>query len=180
MVIDAKMEQALNGQIQAEFESAYLYLSMSAWFEANDLPGCAHWMRKQAGEEQEHAMKLYKYVAARGGRVVLENGRTYYSSSIILKPGVDLHLERGSVLKAHSDLSTYFHPNGGEKDDGVERVGTPVTLKPSYAFIYAKEGFSVEALFTSNTFAAAPIRGRTVRRSARCGPPPHWRGAALP
>ena len=50
MVIDAKMEQALNGQIQAEFESAYLYLSMSAWFEANDLPGCAHWMRKQAGE----------------------------------------------------------------------------------------------------------------------------------
>ena len=41
MVIDAKMEQALNGQIQAEFESAYLYLSMATWFEANDLPGCA-------------------------------------------------------------------------------------------------------------------------------------------
>lgn len=77
--------------------------------------------------------------AAGGGRVVLENGHTYYSSSIILKPGVDLHLERGSVLKAHSDLETYFHPNGGEKDDGVERVGTPVTLKPSYAFIYAKD-----------------------------------------
>ncbi len=71
MVIDAKMEQALNGQILAEFESAYLYLSMSTWFEANDLPGCAHWMRKQAGEEQEHAMKLYKYIAERGGRVTL-------------------------------------------------------------------------------------------------------------
>ena len=52
MVIDAKMEQALNGQIQAEFESAYLYLSMSAWFEANDLPGCAHWMRKQAARSR--------------------------------------------------------------------------------------------------------------------------------
>ena len=77
--------------------------------------------------------------AAGGGRVVLESGCTYYASSIILKTGVDLHLERGSVLKAHSDLSTYFHPNGGEKDDGVERVGTPVTLKPSYAFIYAKD-----------------------------------------
>ena len=71
MVIDAKMEQALNGQIQAEFESAYLYLSMATWFEANDLPGCAHWMRKQAGEEQEHAMKLFDYVVARGGRVTL-------------------------------------------------------------------------------------------------------------
>ncbi len=71
MVIDGKMEKALNGQILAEFESGYLYLSMSAWLEANDLPGCAHWMRKQAGEEQEHAMKLYKYVVSRGGRVTL-------------------------------------------------------------------------------------------------------------
>lgn len=77
--------------------------------------------------------------AAGGGQVVLTAGRTFYSSSIILKPYVDLHLERGSVLKAHEDIKTYFHPNGGQKDDGVDRVGTPVTLKPSYAFIYAKD-----------------------------------------
>lgn len=76
---------------------------------------------------------------AGGGRVILTAGRTFYSSSIILKPYVDLHLERGSVLKAHADIKTYFCPNGGQKDDGVERVGTPVTLKPSYAFIYAKD-----------------------------------------
>ena len=49
--------------------------------------------------------------AAGGGQVVLRSGRTYYSSSIIIKPYVDLHLERGSVLKAHSDLTTYFHPS---------------------------------------------------------------------
>ena len=77
--------------------------------------------------------------AAGGGQVVLRSGRTYYSSSIIIKPYVDLHLERGSVLKAHSDLTTYFHPNEGQKDNGVKIEGTPVTLKPSYAFIYAKD-----------------------------------------
>lgn len=76
---------------------------------------------------------------AGGGRVVLENGRTYYSSSIILKAHTELHLERGAVLKAHQDIDTYFHPNAGQRDDGVDRVGTPVTLKPSYAFIYAKD-----------------------------------------
>lgn len=72
MMIDPKMEKALNGQIQAELESAYLYLSMGAWFDANDLGGCAHWMKKQAAEEQEHAMKIFEYVNSRGGRVILE------------------------------------------------------------------------------------------------------------
>lgn len=74
-----------------------------------------------------------------GGRVVLESGRQYYSSSLILKENVELHLERGSVLKASSDLQTYVHPNDGQKDEGVDRIGTPVTLKPSYAFLYAKD-----------------------------------------
>lgn len=74
-----------------------------------------------------------------GGRVVLESGRTYYAGSIRLKPHVDLHLERGSVLKAHSDISTYFRPNKGQVDQGVRLAGTPVTLKPSYAFLYAKD-----------------------------------------
>lgn len=76
---------------------------------------------------------------AGGGRVILESGRHYYASSIILKENVDLHIERGAVLQAHADLDTYFHPNQGQRDDGVDRVGTPVTLKPSYAFIYAKD-----------------------------------------
>lgn len=81
--------------------------------------------------------------AAGGGRVVLESGKTYYSSSIILKPNVDLHLERGSILKAHADIQTYIHPNDGQKDNGVNVIGTPVTLKPSYAFIYAKDADNI-------------------------------------
>ncbi len=74
-----------------------------------------------------------------GGRVVLESGKVYYSSSLQLKANVELHLERGSLLKAHGDLSTYLRPNEGSRDGGVDLVGTPVTLKPSYAFLYAKD-----------------------------------------
>ena len=95
--------------------------------------------------------------AAGGGQVVLRSGRTYYSSSIIIKPYVDLHLERGSVLKAHSDLTTYFHPNEGQKDNGVKIEGTPVTLKPSYAFIYAKDAdhmaITGDGVIDGNAFA---------------------------
>ncbi len=81
--------------------------------------------------------------AAGGGQVVLEGGHTYYSSSIILKSNVDLHLEQGSLLKAHADITTYFHPNGAEAGNaavsGAAAVDRPVTLKPSYAFLYAKD-----------------------------------------
>lgn len=71
MKIGKKMEKSINSQIQAEFDSSYLYLSVAAWFEDVDLPGCAHWMEKQAEEEWEHGMKFYKYLVSRGGRVVL-------------------------------------------------------------------------------------------------------------
>jgi len=70
-MIDPKMQDALNKQINAEIYSAYLYLSMAAYFEANTLSGFASWMRVQYQEEMSHALKLYDYVNERGGRVQL-------------------------------------------------------------------------------------------------------------
>lgn len=68
--------------------------------------------------------------AAGGGRVVLEGGHTYYSSSIELKSNVELHLEQGALLKAHSDISTYFNPNGDDASvaavSGAKAVDRPV------------------------------------------------------
>jgi ferritin len=71
-VIDAKMQDALNGQINAELYSANLYLSMSAFYEAQDLRGFANWMRVQFQEELSHATKIYDYVNDRDGRVTLQ------------------------------------------------------------------------------------------------------------
>ncbi len=71
-MISQKMQDAINAQIKAELESAYLYLSMAAYFESNTLPGFAHWMRLQSKEEVEHAMKFFDFVLERGGQVVLQ------------------------------------------------------------------------------------------------------------
>ena len=50
-MLSPKLQDALNRQINAEFYSSYLYLSMAAYFEDEDLKGMAHWMRIQAAEE---------------------------------------------------------------------------------------------------------------------------------
>jgi ferritin len=67
-----KMEKALNEQINEEMYSAYLYLAMSAWFESQNFPGFAAWMKVQAREENTHAMKFFEYINERRGRVVLK------------------------------------------------------------------------------------------------------------
>ncbi len=71
-MLSSKMQEALNSQINAEFSAFYTYLSMSAHFEAENLPGFATWMHHHAEEEQMHAMKIYDYVNERGGQVKLQ------------------------------------------------------------------------------------------------------------
>lgn len=70
--MNQEVQSAFNTQIRNEIFSGYLYLSMSAHFEAASYPGFAHWMRLQAQEELAHAMRLFDFVNRRGGRVVLE------------------------------------------------------------------------------------------------------------
>ncbi len=65
------MHDAINKQIKHEFASAYLYLSMSAHFSGQNLPGCAHWMRQQHQEELLHAMKFFEYLYDRGSTVTV-------------------------------------------------------------------------------------------------------------
>lgn len=71
-MMNEKIEKAFNRQINEEIKSMYIYLSMSAWFETNNLTGMASWMNLQAKEEWSHAMKFYKHILERGGRVRLE------------------------------------------------------------------------------------------------------------
>ncbi|MBI9015793.1 MAG: ferritin [Phycisphaerae bacterium] len=71
-MLSKKMVDALNEQLNAEFYSAYLYMSMAAYFEANDYPGFANWMVTQFQEEQFHGNKLFKYINDRGARVKLK------------------------------------------------------------------------------------------------------------
>ena len=72
MAISKTMELAYNDQLREELSSAYLYLSMSAYFERRDLPGFAHWMHIQFQEEMAHHQKFFNYMVARAGEIRLQ------------------------------------------------------------------------------------------------------------
>jgi len=84
-MLNKKIESALNAQLQTELQSAYAYLGMSAYCEAESLPGMAEWLRRQFEEEQQHAMKFYNFILDRDGDVVLKQldaAPTEYSSPL--------------------------------------------------------------------------------------------------
>lgn len=72
MKIKENIEKAINDQIQMELAAAYTYLSMAAYFESRAFDGFAHWMKLQRAEEDEHAMRFYRYLHDRDGRVKLQ------------------------------------------------------------------------------------------------------------
>jgi ferritin len=70
-MLKKSIETAINQQINAEFHSAYLYLSMSSYCQSIGMAGCANWMKVQFQEELAHATHFFDYVLERGGRVIL-------------------------------------------------------------------------------------------------------------
>ena len=82
-MMSEKLNKAMNEQINAEMYSAYLYLSMASWLEDENFPGMASWMKAQAQEEMEHAMKFYEFINDRRHKVNLlpiEGPKTSWSS----------------------------------------------------------------------------------------------------
>lgn len=72
-MIKQKVQDEINEQIQAEFQSGWLYLAFAAWFVSRNLDGFGQWMRMQWQEEQEHGMKFYDHLLRRGGEVELKD-----------------------------------------------------------------------------------------------------------
>ncbi|MBI4963438.1 MAG: ferritin [Desulfomonile tiedjei] len=93
-MISDKIQQAFNEQINRELYSAYLYLSMAAYFESINLKGFANWMKCQVQEEMLHAMKFYNFVNERNGTVVLaalEAPPTRWDSPIVAFEDANSH-----------------------------------------------------------------------------------------
>jgi len=70
--MNKKLAGSLNSQLNFELYSGYIYLAMAAYLDSVNLPGFAHWMKMQAKEENEHAMKFYGYLIDRGEKAVFE------------------------------------------------------------------------------------------------------------
>ena len=72
MNLNEKVAEALNDQLNAELHASYVYLSMAAYFDANELPGFATWFHAHSREETTHAMRIYDFIVKRDARVHLE------------------------------------------------------------------------------------------------------------
>ncbi len=109
-MISKKLEEALNKQINAEMYSAYMYLSMVAYFESANLSGFANWMKAQTQEELMHAMKIYDYVNERGGRVTLkaiDGPPTNWESTLAVFEAVYAHEQKVTgLINKLVDLAT--------------------------------------------------------------------------
>lgn len=89
-MLNEKVSQLLNDQVNKEFYSAYLYLQFSNFYVEQGLAGFANWYKVQAQEERDHAMLFYQYLHNNNAAVTLE---------AIAKPDVALESDMG-VLKA--------------------------------------------------------------------------------
>jgi ferritin len=70
-MLGKKLQEAFNEQMKNEFYSAYLYMAMAGYFQSEDLPGFAGWMRVQALEEMAHGEKFFNFTCETGGRTNL-------------------------------------------------------------------------------------------------------------
>jgi ferritin len=70
-MLNPKIQDAFNKQLNAELYSSYLYISMAAYFDSKNLMGMSHWMKVQAQEEIGHALRFYNFINERGGRVLV-------------------------------------------------------------------------------------------------------------
>jgi ferritin len=113
-MLGQKLHDAFNQQINAELSSSYLYLSMAAYFEAENLKGMAHWMRLQANEENAHGMRIFDFINDRGGRVTLtqiEAPKTEWKSPLEVFEDAYKH-----ELKITGLIGNLMNLAGAEKD----------------------------------------------------------------
>lgn len=92
-MLNKKVADLINDQINKEFYSAYLYLDMSNYFERRGLNGFANWYKIQAQEERDHAMLFYQYLQNNDCIVTLEAiakpDKVYNTDMDVLKAGLE-------------------------------------------------------------------------------------------
>jgi len=112
-------EALINKQINMELYASYVYMSMSHYYDRDDvaLPGMSHFFKKSSDEEREHAEKLMKYQNSRGGRIVLQaiaepTLQEWGSALDGLQAALDLEKQvNQSLLDLHGTASTSNDPH---------------------------------------------------------------------
>jgi ferritin len=70
-MLNKKVEDICNRQIEREGYSSNLYIAMASWAENSGYSGVASWLYSQADEEKLHMLKFIRYINERGGKAVI-------------------------------------------------------------------------------------------------------------
>jgi ferritin len=70
-MLNKKIEDICNRQVEREGYSSNLYIAMASWAETNGYSGVAAWLYSQSDEERIHMLKFIKYINERGGKAVM-------------------------------------------------------------------------------------------------------------
>ncbi len=101
-MMNAKVHELLNQQINKEFYSAYLYLQFSNYFKAKSLDGFANWYMIQAQEERDHALLFYQYLQNNNMPVTLgaieEPIQEFESNMAVLEAGLNHEIYVTSLI----------------------------------------------------------------------------------
>ncbi|WP_130837600.1 ferritin [Lachnoclostridium sp. Marseille-P6806] len=114
-MLDAKVKELINTQINKEFYSAYLYLDFANYYYDRGLDGFANWFDVQAQEERDHAMLMRTYLQNNGVRVTFEAvdkpDQSYENDAAPLRLALEHEnyiTERiNTIYKAASDVNDY-------------------------------------------------------------------------
>lgn len=163
-MIKKRMEEELNKQINAEFYSSYLYLSMAAYLESQNLAGFSNWMNVQAQEEWAHGLKIFNYLNERGGTVKLqaiEAPKTEWKDIIEIFEDVYEHEQKvTSLINSLIDVAVEEHDHATRNflqwfiDEQVEEESSVSTLLEQIKMVDGKGTglFMLDREMSSRTF----------------------------
>jgi len=115
-MLDAKIQVALNQQINKELEASYTYLAMAGYFDQQNLTGFSQFMEAQSDEERGHAQRLFRYMLARDGNVELESvkkpQKAYGSIQDAFALALEQEKENTEAIYGLYDLARECHDYG--------------------------------------------------------------------
>lgn len=162
-MLDSKVRELLNQQINKEFYSAYLYLDFSNYFERRGLDGFANWYYIQAQEERDHAMLFYRYLQNNDELVELDAiakpDKTFKCDMDVLKAGLEHEIYVTSLINdiydaayTKKDFRTMQFLDWFVKEQGEEETNANDLISKMELF-----GSDPKSLYMLNSELAARI-----------------------
>ena len=162
-MLDKKIADLINDQINKEFYSAYLYLDFANYYADEGLDGFAHWYEIQAQEERDHAMMLRRYLIDNGLRVtfdaIAKPDKTFADHIAPLQAGYEHEQYVTSLITAiyaeafaQKDYKTMQFLDWFVKEQGEEEKNADELLKKMKLF-----GTDAKGLYALNQELAARI-----------------------